>query len=161
MGSKKYPLQLEESGVLFFHWRRGLTPRVKLKCNPEISVATGRNMEFLDTILDEDYFPCSVLRPIPSSTSRLECRLDFPGATREAPGVPRQTLRILLQLEKNHEVLPLSRDEAISRCRVSREIPHSLLKFETVLDTLDATQKVPRHTSLSREEHRVSRHHLI
>jgi len=34
-------------------------------------------------------------------------------------------------------------DEALSHCRVSREIPRSLLKFEMELDTNDATQKVP------------------
>ena len=153
MGSKKYPSQLEESRVLCFHWRQGLTLRVKLECNPEIPVATGRNMEFLDTTLDEAYLPCSVSRKIPSSISRLEWRLDFPGATREAPRIPCQTSRIPPQLEKNLEVLPSSRDEAIARCRVSREISHSLLKFKMVLDILDATHKVPRHTSLSREEH--------
>ena len=31
----------EESGVLCFHWRRGLTPWVNLECNHEILVATG------------------------------------------------------------------------------------------------------------------------
>ena len=45
-------------------------------------------MEFLDTTLDEPYLPCSVLRSIPSSTSRLKWRLDFAGATREAPEFP-------------------------------------------------------------------------
>ena len=43
---------------------------------------------------------------------------------------------------------------ALSCYSVSREIPRSVLKFEMVLDTLDATQKVPRHTGLTGEEHR-------
>ena len=37
-------------------------------------------------------------------------------------------------------------DEALSHFRVSRELPCSLLKLETVLDTLYETQEVPRHT---------------
>ena len=108
MGSKKYPLKLEESGGICFHWRRGLTPRVKLECNPEIPVTNGRNMEFLDTTLHEAYLPCSVSRPIPSSSSLLELRLDFPGAIYEALGAPCQVSIILLQLEKNHKVPPSS-----------------------------------------------------
>ena len=39
------------------------------------------------------------------------------------------------------------RNEALSRCSISKEIPCSLLKFETVLDTLDATQKFPTYWS--------------
>ena len=58
---------------------------VNLECNPEIPFATGRNMEFLDTTLDEAYLPCSVSRNIPSLTSQLKWRLNFPGATREGP----------------------------------------------------------------------------
>ena len=44
---------------------------------------------------------------------------------------------------------------------VSREVPYSVLKCETVLDTLDATAKVPRHAGFPRGEHRGSRHHFI
>ena len=69
--------------------------------------------------------------------------------------------RIPPQLEKNHEVPPSSRDEALSHCNVLREIPRSFLNFETVLNTFDATQKVPRHTFLTREELLVSWHNLI
>ena len=57
------------------------------------------------------------------------------------------------QLEKNHVVPTAWQDEAPSRCSVLREIPRSLLKFESVLETLDGTQNVPRHTILTREEH--------
>ena len=56
---------------------------------------------------------------------------------------PRRNLRIQLKLEKNHEVPPSSLYEALSRCSVSREIPCSILKLETVIETLDATQKLP------------------
>ena len=47
---------LEESGVLGFPSRRGLTPRVSLECNPEIPVAPGEEHYVLDKSLDEVYF---------------------------------------------------------------------------------------------------------
>ena len=61
-------------------------------------------------------FPCRDSRAISYSPSQLEWRLDFPGATREAPCFPhrksRETPQFAPQLEKNH-VIPLSsRDEA-------------------------------------------------
>ena len=114
-----------------------------------------------DTSLDEVYLPCSDSRAILSTPSKLERRLDFPGPTREAPWVPHCNSRIPPQLQKNQEVPPSSRDEALSRCSVSREIPRSLLKFEMVLDTFDGTQNVRWHTCLTREEHWVSQHNLI
>ena len=40
------------------------------------------------------------------------------------------------------------RDEALFHCGISREIPPSHLSPERVLDTLEATQEVPRHTRL-------------
>ena len=46
-------------------------------------------------------------------------------------------------------VTPSSKDEALARYSVSREVPRSLLKSEKLLGTLDATPKVPRHTSLT------------
>ena len=46
----------EDSGVLCFHSRRGVTPRVSLECNPEIPVAPGVEHYVLDTSLDEVYF---------------------------------------------------------------------------------------------------------
>ena len=64
------------------------------------------NMEFLDTTLDEVYFPGSDSRAIPSSLLQLEWRLDFPGATRAVPCIPRFNSRIPPQLEKNLEVTP-------------------------------------------------------
>ena len=47
------------------------------------------------------------------------------------------------QLEKNHVAPPSSQDEALGRYSVSREVPRSILKYKTVLGTLDATPKVP------------------
>ena len=41
------------------------------------------------------------------------------------------------------------RGEAGTRYSVSREVPRSVLKSEKLLGTLDATPKVPRHTSLT------------
>ena len=40
-------------------------------------------------------------------------------------------------------------NEALARYSVSREVPRSVLKSEKLLRTLDATPKVPRHTSLT------------
>ena len=51
--------------------------------------------------------------------------------------------RIPPQLEKNHVAPPSSQDEALGRYSVSREVPRSILKYKTVLGTLDATPKVP------------------
>ena len=51
------------------------------------------------------------------------------------------------------------RDEALFCCSISREIPPSLLSLESVLDTLEATQKVSDRPVSTREEHRVSHHH--
>ena len=62
--------------------------------------------------------------------------------------------RILLHLENNRVVPPSSQDVALCRYSVSGEVPLEELEFETVLVTLDATHKVPRHPGLPREEHR-------
>ena len=51
--------------------------------------------------------------------------------------------------KKNHVAPPSSKDEALARYSVSREVPRSVLKSEKLLGTLDATPKVPRHTSLT------------
>ena len=51
--------------------------------------------------------------------------------------------RIQTQLEKNDVVPTSSQDEALARYIVSREVPCSVLKWETVLGSLDATPKVP------------------
>ena len=42
-----------------------------------------------------------------------------------------------------------------------KEIPYSLLKFITVLDTIDAIQEVSGRTVLTREEYRLSWHNSI
>ena len=47
------------------------------------------------------------------------------------------------QLEKNHVVPTSSQDEALARDGVSREVPCSALKGETVPDSLPATPKSP------------------
>ena len=43
----------EESGVLGFPSRRGLTPRGSLQCNPEIPALPGEEYEVPDTRLGE------------------------------------------------------------------------------------------------------------
>ena len=52
-------------------------------------------------------------------------------------------------------------EEALARYSVSKDVPGSILKCETVFGTLDATPKVPQHTGLTQGEHRGSRHHFI
>ena len=49
---------------------------------------------------------------------------------------------------------------ALGEARPGQEVPCSALKGDTVLDTLDATAKVPRHAGFPRGEHRGSRHRL-
>src|SRR5574341_1204373 len=90
----------------------------------------------------------------PAFLRNSDGRLDFPGPTQEASRIPRRNSRIPPQLEKNHVVPPSSQDEALSRYSVSGEVPREVLEVETVLGTLDATHKVPRHPGLPREEHR-------
>ena len=117
-----------------------------MNATPRFLSPLERNTEFLATSLDEVYLPCSDSRAIPRSPSQLQWRLDFPRAPRVVLCAPRRNSRIPPQLEKNHEVAPSSRDEALSHCSISREVPHSLLKLGTVLNTLYETQEVPRHT---------------
>ena len=47
----------EESGVLGFPSRRGLTPRGSLECNPEIPAFPGEEYEVPDTRLGEVSWP--------------------------------------------------------------------------------------------------------
>ena len=65
---------------------------------------------------------------VSDSDRSLETRPDSPGE----PGMPR-----------HRKMRPFV------RYSVSREVPRSILKCETVLGTLDATPKVPRHTRLT------------
>ena len=48
-----------------------------------------------------------------------------------------------MQLKKNDVVPTSSQDEALARYSVSREVPCSVLKCETVFDTLMRPQKFP------------------
>ena len=50
---------------------------------------------------------------------------------------------VCVQLEKNNVVPTSSQDEDIARYSISREVPCSVLKWETVLGSLDATPRVP------------------
>ena len=89
-------------------------------------------MEFLDTSLDDVYLPFGDSRAIPSLSSQLKWRLDFPGAKREASLVPhrnrRKTPHVALQLEKNHEILPSSRDKALLFLQGLESNPESSLQ---------------------------------
>ena len=83
-------------------------------------------------------------------------RLHFPPSLGEESRGSRCNSRgtqiLVLQLEKNQEILPSMQDEALFCCSISREIPPSLLSLKRFLDTLDATQEVPRHTHYTQEE---------
>ena len=88
-------------------------------------------------------WPCSDSSRTPSFPSQLELKIGLPRAN------PRGSLKFLsfsripMQLEKNDVVPTSSQDEALARYSVSREVPCSVLKWETVLGSLDATPKVP------------------
>src|SRR5574337_646286 len=76
VGSKRYPSRLESRAGFFASTRdECLSPRVRLECNPEIPIAPGEEARFLDTSLDEVYWPCSHSRAIPSFPSQLECKI--------------------------------------------------------------------------------------
>ena len=83
---------------------------------------------------------------------------DFPGPTQEEACIPHCNSRIPRQLEKNNVAPPSSKYEAPVSYSVSREVPCSVLKCETVLGTLDATPKFPWHPGLTRGEHGGSQH---
>ena len=114
--------------------------------------ALERKPEDPDSAPDEDLGPGTNWKGILRGPSQLAWRLDFPEATGVGPLGPRHNSRgtpcSLPQLEKNHEILHSTRDEALFHCGVSREIPPSLLSLDRVLNTLDATQEVPRHPHL-------------
>ena len=67
-----------------------------------------------------------------------------PDACHKSRGTP----SFLPQFEKNQEILPSTRGEALFRGGVSREFQPFLLSLERVLDIFDETQKVPQHTCL-------------
>ena len=65
------------------------------------------------------------------------------------------------ELERQAEFHSSTQDEALARYSFSRKVPRSVLKCETILDTLDVTPKVPQNIGLTRGEHRGSRHQFI
>src|SRR5574337_1552673 len=76
VSSKRYPSRLESRAGFFASTRDGgLSPRVRLDCNPEIPFAPGEEHWLLDTSLDEVYWPCSYSRAIPSFPSQLEWKI--------------------------------------------------------------------------------------
>ena len=124
--------------------------------------ALERNPEDPGSAPDEDLGPSTAWKGILRGPSQHAWRLDFPEATRAGPLGPRCNSRgtssFMPQLEKNHEILHSTQDEAPFCCGVSREIPSSLLSLERVLDTLEATQKFPDILVSTSEEHRGSHH---
>ena len=81
VSSKRYPSRLESrAGFVVSTRDECLSPRVRLECNPEIPVAPGVEARFLDTSLDEVYWPCSHSRAIPSFPSQLEWKIGLPWA---------------------------------------------------------------------------------
>ena len=50
---------------------------------------------------------------------------------------------------------PVLQDQALAPYSMSREVSHSVLKYKTVLGTLDATPNVPLYTDLTRGDTEV------
>ena len=73
----------EDSGVLCFPSRRGLTHRVRLECDPNIPVGPGEELYVQDTSLDDVSLPCSDSRATPSSPSQVEWKIALPGPTQK------------------------------------------------------------------------------
>ena len=67
---------------------------------------------------------------------------------REVPVLTREEPQVSYGNSKKKEILTSTKDEALFRCGISREIPPSLLSLDRFLDNLDATQEVPRHPRL-------------
>ena len=63
----------------------------------------------------------------------------------EVPGVTREESKISCC---NSRKIRTFSPQGLFRCSVTREIPPFFLSLESVLDTLAATQEVPRHTRL-------------
>ena len=84
-------------------------------------------------------------------------RMPFLRPPERVPEVPVVSREHLPQIEKIQEVLPSRRDEAHLRLGISRLITPNLWNFQRVLHSLAATQEVPRHTRLPREEAPESR----
>ena len=85
----------------------------------------------------------SISSAIPSSPSQLEWMIGLPWANTRGSLYSHCNSRIPRQLEKNNVAPPSSKYEAPISYSVSREVPCSVLKCETVLGTLDATPKFP------------------
>ena len=86
-------------------------------------------------------WPCSDSRQPPAFPRHSNGRRGFPGPTEEEACNPRRHSRIPPQIEKKHVVSTSSQDEALAHYGVSREVPCSALKCETVPDTLRTTPK--------------------
>ena len=139
----------EESAPACPKSRRGLTPLGRLQKYPKIHVSTGEECSGSGSDSTQD------LRPRhrrernserPPSNSHGDWRfLSPPERVPEVPAVRREHLP---KLEKIQEVLPSRRDEAHFRRSVSRQITPNPWNFQRVLQTLAATEEVPRHTRL-------------
>ena len=70
----------EESGVLGFPSRRGLTPWGRLECNPEVPAFPGEEYEVPDTRLGEVSSPRSDSSATPSFPSQPEGKIGLPRA---------------------------------------------------------------------------------
>jgi len=92
----------------------------------------NKDLEIPPTVCLGAGFPFSDSRAMPHSCSQLEWRMDFPGVTQEAPLVPHHISRkiphVAPQLEKNHEILPSSQDEALLFLQGLESNPESSLK---------------------------------
>ena len=126
------------------HTRRGLTPLGRLQKYPKINVSTGEESLGSGTVFTQGLRPWHRWERNPERPpSNSHGDWPFLRPPERVPGVPVVSREHLPQLEKIHEVLPSSRDEAHFRFRVSRLITPNLWNFQRVLHTVAATQTVP------------------
>ena len=142
----------EKSRLACLHTRWGLTTLFKLHRSPETHVSTGEELW------------CSGLssRGGPRTRHHLERNPERPLATRMETGLSwgntSGSLKSTSYLNRNPKFPAATREKpgdsplkvrwGLFCCSVLREIPPSHLSLQRVLDTLDATQEVPRHTHL-------------
>ena len=111
--------------------------------NPKSLSSLERNIRSWTHASMRSLWPCSDSSRTPSFPSQLQGKIGLPRANPRGSLKSPSFSRIQTQLEKNDVVPTSSQDEALARYSVSREVPCSVLKWEMVLGSLDATPKVP------------------
>ena len=128
---------------------RGLTPLGRLRKYHKIHVGTGEESSGSDTDSTQGLRPRQLRERNPERPpSNSHGDWPFLRPPERVPDVSVVSGEHLPKLEKIQEVLPSRRDETHFPSGVSRLITPNLWNFQRVLQTLAATQEVPRHTRL-------------